>query len=104
MLICTLLTTRFFQANVSGFFTAYLFSYILQSKLVFLHEVNMLKALKYFAVQFSSLCTSMLISSLLVMEANQYAQTIIIAFLLPIITFMSISYGHLKLNKRNNEK
>lgn len=76
-----------YLSNVVGFLIAYLFSYFLQSKLVFKHNINVIMAIRYFVVQFSSLIIAIFISE--AMSAyNNYLKTVIIALLLPLITFV----------------
>ena len=74
-------------SNIIGFLSAYLFSYLIQSKYVFEHAVSIPKAVKYFTVQFSALLTAIGISHISVMY-NSYIKTLTVAFLLPIITFI----------------
>lgn len=75
------------QSNVTGFLLAYIFSYTVQSKLVFEHAVSMEKAIKYFIVQFGALLLAIVISNLFD-SYNSYIRTLIVVVLLPIITFM----------------
>ncbi len=77
-----------FQANVTGFLIAYIFSYLMQSKFVFEHEVNIEKAIKYFIVQFGSLLLAIVTSSLFDTCNNSYIRTGIVVVLLPLITFV----------------
>ncbi len=76
-----------FLSNTVGFLAAYLFSYTVQSKYVFKHAVSFAKAFKYFIVQFASLLAAMTFSSNITIE-NSYVQTIVVAFVLPLITFV----------------
>ncbi len=76
-----------FIANTVGFFTAYWFSYTVQSKYVFEHALSFAKAFKYLVVQFSSLLIAMGISYYVPLE-NSYLQTIIVVVILPVITFV----------------
>ncbi len=76
-----------FQANVVGFLVAYIFSYLMQSRLVFEHEINIKKAIKYFIVQFGVLLLAILASTLFE-SFNSYIRTLIITVLIPLITFM----------------
>ena len=74
------------QSNIVGFLVAYVFSYIVQSKLVFKHDINIKKAIKYFIVQFTALLLAIFSSGIL-NEYNSYIKTLIVAMLLPFITF-----------------
>jgi len=76
-----------FQSNTIGFLVAYVFSYLVQSKLVFEHAVSTQKAIKYFIVQFSSLLLAILPSEIFD-SYNSYLRTLIVAVLLPLITFI----------------
>ena len=76
-----------FQSNVIGFLVAYIFSYFVQSKLVFEHTVSMQTAIKYFIVQLSALLVAIFISDFF-NSYNSYFRTLIVAVLLPLITFM----------------
>jgi len=76
-----------FWANVTGFMTAYVFSYLMQSLYVFGHAINPVKAFKYFIVQFGSLMTSILISYLFT-GYNNYIKTILVVIFMPIVTFV----------------
>ncbi|WP_415251245.1 GtrA family protein [Sulfurimonas sp.] len=75
-----------FIANTIAFIIAFIFSYTFQSLFVFGHKLQINKVIKYFAVQCSSLFLAFLISHFLFFE-NLYIQTIVISFLLPLITF-----------------
>ncbi len=84
-----------FQSNVTGFLFAYVFSYTVQSKLVFEHEVNIEKAIKYFIVQFAALLLAIVVSNLF--DAyNSYIRTIIVVILLPLITFTTHKFWTFK--------
>ncbi len=76
------------MSNLIGFFSAFLFSYIVQSKYVFEHAVSFKKAFKYFTVQFSALLAAIYISHLALIY-NSYIKTVVIVFLLPLITFIT---------------
>ncbi len=76
-----------FVANIVGFFTAYLFSYVVQSRFVFSHALSWKKALKYFSVQFSSLLMALFISEQ-VDFVNTYVQTVIVVLVIPLITYV----------------
>lgn len=75
------------QSNILGFLVAYIFSYLVQSKLVFEHTISIEKAIKYFIVQFSSLLLAILASEIFD-SYNSYLRTLIVAVLLPFITFV----------------
>lgn len=76
-----------FQSNVMGFLVAYIFSYLVQSRLVFEHAVSIQKAIKYFIVQFSALLLAIFTSDFFD-SYNSYLRTLIVAVLLPLITFV----------------
>ena len=76
-----------FQSNFTGFLIAYVFSYLMQSKLVFDHKVSMKRAVKYFIVQFGALLLA-IVSSSLVDSYNSYVRTTLVVILLPLITFI----------------
>ena len=73
-------------SNIIGFTLAHIFSYFMQSKHVFEHEPSVTKASKYFIVQFGALLISIFISDTLD-EFNTYIKTIIVLFIMPVITF-----------------
>jgi len=75
-----------FISNLLGFSVAFIFSYLLQSLFVFKHAIKLIKALKFFSVQFGSLLLSILISYYVPLE-NSYLKTLIILLLLPLITY-----------------
>ena len=74
-------------SNIVGFLSAYLFSYILQSTLVFEHAPSFVKALKYFVVQLGGLLLAIWLSRIFD-GYNNYLKTFIIAFLLPLLSFV----------------
>lgn len=78
--------THLFIANLFGFLIAFLFSYTMQSLYVFGHKLHLKKAIRYFLVQFSALLVAYFFS-LLFEAANPYIKTIIIVFILPLVTF-----------------
>ena len=84
-----------FQSNVTGFLFAYVFSYTVQSKLVFEHEVNIEKAIKYFIVQFAALLLAIVMSNLFD-SYNSYIRTVIVVVLLPLITFTTHKFWTFK--------
>jgi len=75
-------------ANIIAFSVAFIFSYTVQSIVVFKHKLQVSKVLKYFLVQFTSLLIAFFLSDVLVLK-NSYIQTLVITFLLPIITFFT---------------
>lgn len=75
------------QSNIIGFLVAYVFSYLVQSKLVFQHAVNLQKAIKYFIVQFGALLLAIFLSEIFD-SYNSYLRTLIVVALLPFITFV----------------
>ena len=86
------------QSNTIGFFIAYIFSYLTQSKYVFLHKIHIAKAIKYFVVQFGVLLLSILVSNIF-NEYNSYIKTIIVVIILPLITFVIHKFWTFKINK-----
>lgn len=81
------LSSSLFFSNVAGFLTAYIFSYLMQSIHVFGHKIDLLKAFKYFIVQFGSLLTSIMISYLFT-GYNNYIKTILVVIFMPLITYI----------------
>ena len=75
-----------FQSNIMGFLVAYIFSYTIQSKFVFEREISRDRAIKYFLVQVGALVVAILLSDILD-GFNSYIKSIIVALLLPLITF-----------------
>ncbi|MGZ8548573.1 MAG: GtrA family protein [Sulfuricurvum sp.] len=75
-----------FIANMAGFTLAFIFSYTVQSRYVFLHTLTFLKAFKYFIVQFGALLSALILSDMLV-GVNNYVKTLLVVILLPLITF-----------------
>jgi len=84
-----------FQSNVVGFLVAYVFSYLMQSKYVFEHTVNIEKAIKYFIVQFGALLLAIIVSTLFD-SYNSYIRTAIVVVLLPLITFLTHKFWTFK--------
>ncbi len=84
-----------FQSNVVGFLVAYVFSYLMQSKYVFEHTVNIEKAIKYFMVQFGALLLAIIVSTLFD-SYNSYIRTAIVVVLLPLITFLTHKFWTFK--------
>ncbi len=73
-------------SNIAGFLTAYLFSYFVQSKLVFQQSISAERAVKYFAVQFCTLLLAIFVSQRIFFN-DRYLQTVIVAFILVFISF-----------------
>jgi len=86
-----------FIANILGFIVAFIFSYLLQSLFVFKHTLTLMKAIKFFSVQFSSLLISILSSDYLPLE-NSYFKTIIVVLLLPLFTYIIHKFWTFKEN------
>jgi putative flippase GtrA len=84
-----------FSSNICGFLTAYVFSYIMQSKLVFQTNLSSNKAIKYFIVQFFGLMLTILASNLIHLS-NAYVQTVIVAFSLAILSFSAHTFWTFK--------
>lgn len=76
-----------FASNFFGFLVAFLFSYTMQSLYVFEHQLHPKKALRYFLVQLSALLIAYFFS-LLFEAANPYIKTLVIIFILPLVTFL----------------
>lgn len=79
------LNNSLIAANIAGFMVAYLFSYTIQSLLVFEHSLSVPKAVRYFIVQFTALWLSMGLSTLL--ERSPYIKTLLIVVAMPLITY-----------------
>lgn len=75
-----------FISNSVGFLSAFGFSYLLQSKVVFQHAVSYKKALKYFLVQFVALLVSIGISDFAPLD-NAYVKVILVVIILPLATY-----------------
>ncbi len=80
------ISNSLFLSNITGFVVAYIFSYTIQSKFVFENQISLEKAIKYFLVQIGALIIAILLSDIL-NEFNSYIKSIIVAFLLPLVTF-----------------
>jgi len=80
------ISNSLFLSNITGFLVAYIFSYTVQSKFVFDNKISIEKATKYFLVQIGALIIAILLSDIL-NEFNSYIKSIIVAFLLPLVTF-----------------
>lgn len=77
-----------FISNIIGFFSAFGFSYIVQSKLVYKRAISYMKAFKYFIVQFLSLLMVIVISDHLFVE-NSYIKVLLVVVLLPLLTYIT---------------
>lgn len=75
-------------SNLAGFLVAYLFSYVIQSKVVFRSVISFSKAVKYFLVQFGALFLSIVASNQMFLK-NAYLQTLVVAVLLVMISFLT---------------
>jgi putative flippase GtrA len=76
-----------FLANLLGFSCAFSFSYLVQSLWVFEHHIALVSVLKFFIVQLGALLIAQLLSTL-AMELNSYLRVVLVAFVLPMITFI----------------
>ncbi len=74
------------QSNIVGFLIAYIFSYTIQSKFVFESTISRERAIKYFIVQILALLIAIGISDIL-SGYNSYIKSVIVALLLPLVTF-----------------
>lgn len=79
-------TKSLYTSNILGFSVAFLFSYIAQSRFVFGSTLSFDKAFKYFLIQFLSLLLSIQLSNL-ANEFNYYFKALLVAFVLPVLTF-----------------
>jgi putative flippase GtrA len=79
-------TPSIFYSNTLGFLSAYVFSYIMQSKLVFQRYITMNNAIKYFTVQFCGLMFTIFATTYIQFE-NAYVQTVTVAVILACISF-----------------
>jgi len=77
-----------FVSNIIGFFSAFGFSYIVQSKLVYKRAISYRKAFKYFVVQFISLLLVIFISDY-AFVGNSYIKVLLVVVLLPILTYIT---------------
>lgn len=75
-----------FIANVVGFLFAYIFSYIMQSILVFKNSLGKIKALKYFIVQSLALIVSVSIADIL-SDYSSYIKIIFTILMMPLVTY-----------------
>jgi putative flippase GtrA len=73
-------------SNCVGFLTAFTFSYIFHSRLVFNVELSFKKAVKFFLVQCSSLILAIKAAEL-IQDYTLYFKIIFVACLLPLFTF-----------------
>ncbi len=76
-----------FIANIFGFSVAFGLSYLMQSLFVFRKSLTRKNAFRFFIVQFSALLISQIISGLFD-TTNNYIQTLLIVFMLPVITYL----------------
>ena len=81
-----LINSSLLQSNIVGFLIAYTFSYTIQSKFVFEAKISRDKAIRYFIVQILALLVAIALSDIL-SSYNSYIKSIIVALLLPLVTF-----------------
>ena len=86
-LLIYLLALSVFMANTMAFFTAFVFSYVLQTKFVFQSRFEWVRFLKFLSVQFAAFLLSFMIASLLPVQ-NAYVQTFLIVLIIPLVTFL----------------
>lgn len=84
-------------ANTLGFCVAFIFSYTIQSLFVFKHKLKISKTVKYFLVQLGALIIAYFSSNILQLE-NSYIHTLVISFLLPLVTFFIHKFWTFKGN------
>ena len=72
-------------SNVSGFLSAFAFSYMVQSHFVFEHKLSLSKAWRYFIVQVVALMVSIVVAKYIPLD--NYLRVIVVAFILPLMTF-----------------
>ncbi|BEU05272.1 hypothetical protein OAG1_40720 [Agarivorans sp. OAG1] len=77
----------FALANFVGFSLAFVFSYLLQTCWVFQNQPSLNNALRFFVVQTSALCLSILLSSLL-NDFSNIIKVAVVIVLLPLVTFV----------------
>lgn len=77
-----------FISNIIGFFSAFGFSYFVQSKLVYKKAISYINAFKYFIVQFGSLLIVIFISDY-AFVGNSYIKVLLVVVLLPIMTYIT---------------
>ena len=100
--ICVAWTYMYFTngfvaiANIAAFLVAYVFSYLAQSKIVFKSGLNLKKALRFFFIQFIALLIAMFLSDFT--DQNGYVKTVLIIFVMPIITFLIHKFWTFKQN------
>jgi putative flippase GtrA len=75
-----------FLANMVGFLCAYVFSYLVQARFVFLAIISLKSAFRYFWVQFFALILSMQLSGWLE-SSGVYWQTLLVVLVIPVVTF-----------------
>lgn len=88
-----------FFSNIVGFLGAFLFSYALQSRYVFKHRLSFSKATRYFTVQVAALMVAIILTKLI--PFDNYIKVVIIAFILPLITFFIHSLWTFSISKEN---
>ena len=88
-------------ANTVGFCVAFIFSYTIQSLFVFKHKLKISKTFKYFLVQLGALIIAYFASNILRLE-NSYIHTLVISFLLPLVTFFIHKFWTFKIIKEED--
>ena len=76
-----------FVANTFAFFTAFIFSYILQTLYVFNTHFHIKRFMKFFLVQYGTFLASYLLSDIFPIQ-NGYLHTLLIVAIMPLITFV----------------
>jgi putative flippase GtrA len=76
-----------FFSNVFGFSLAFFFSYIAQSKYVFISKLSFRTSFRFFLVQFASLLLAISIVDL-TKFLNAYLNVLLVVIILPLITFL----------------
>ncbi|WP_460225419.1 GtrA family protein [Aurantivibrio infirmus] len=74
-------------SNLLGFGVAFIFSYIVQSFLVFRSKLSVPRALKFLTVQLIALSAALLVS-ISIVAAHPYLKIVMTAMLLPLMAFV----------------
>ncbi|MDW6018302.1 GtrA family protein [Vibrio plantisponsor] len=77
-----------FIANVLGFSTAFIFSYISQTVFVFRQSIDISNGVRFFLVQFLSLIVAQLSSEMFVFIGSSYLKIIVVVVILPLVTYV----------------
>ncbi len=80
------LTPSLLISNTLGFLVAFLFSYTMQSRLVFNHALSWRKAARYFLIQFGALLISIGISN--TFPYDSYIKTFLVIVFMPMVTYL----------------